>query len=125
MERILIDKQVLDCANMFETAFRALRHDVPGDLRALKGVLTTRNVDNCLAPDELAQYQGYLEEVATDYDDKYSTKHLLVLQPDEFDSYVKKYQKKFPKVEMDKDLVYKVQKGGKIQVLRKRRSSGN
>lgn len=121
MERILIDKQVLDYAKMYETAFRALGHDVPGDLRALKGVLATHNVENCLAADVLNQYQDYLEEVATDYDDKDSTKHLLVLNLDEFDSYVEKYQKKFPKVEIDKDLVYKVQKGGKNPGAKKKK----
>ena len=88
MERILIDKQVLDYAGMYETAFRALRHDVPGDLRSLKTELATHNVDNCLAADVLNQYQAYLEEVAKDYDDSDPTKHLLILRPDAFDSYV-------------------------------------
>lgn len=113
MERILIDKQVLYFANMYETAFRALGHDVPGDLRALKNTLAALNGYNRLTTPEIAQYQGYLEEVAGDYDNTNPSLNLLVLLPDVFNSYIKKYQNTFPLVAMDKVLVYKVQKGGK------------
>ena len=90
MERILIDKQVLDYASMYEKAFRALGHDVPGDLRALKKTLASLNSYNRLSSNELLQYQGYLEEVASDYDFKTNPKkNLLVLPSDEYYTYVK------------------------------------
>ena len=114
MERILIDKQVLGYASMYETAFRALKHDVPGDLRTLKSTLVSLNGYNHLSSAELTQYQGYLEEVACDYDFKADPKkNLLVLPSDEFDTYVTKYQTNYPNVRMDKELVYRVQMGGK------------
>ena len=108
MERILIDKQVLDYASMYEKAFRALGHDVPGDLRALKSKIAAHN--SGISSD----YQGYIEEVASDYDNTIDpSKNLLVLQPDAFDGYINKYQTNYPNVRMDKELVYKVQTGGK------------
>jgi hypothetical protein len=114
MERILIDSKVKSYAEMYETAFRALGHDVPGDLRAKKADLgILNNTYNHLSDVELAQYQGYLEEVATDYNNINKIKNLLVLMPDEFDSYCKKYDTNYPLALMDKDLVYKVQIGGK------------
>jgi len=113
MERILIDSKVKSYAEMFETAFRALGHDVPGDLRAMKNKLATFNAYNRLSARELAQYQGYLEEVASDYDNADKTKNLLVLMPDEFDTYCQKYDGNYLLVSMDKELVYKVQTGGK------------
>ena len=119
MERILIDNQVLGYANLYESAFRAKGHDVPGDLRALKSTIASLNTG--LPPVELAQYQGYLEEVASDYDNTDKTKNLLVLQPDEFDGYVKKYKTNFPLVRMDKELVYKVQKHGKKPGAKKKK----
>lgn len=115
MERILIDDRVKAYAEMYETEFRAYGHDVPGDLRALKGALAALNVHNSLAPVVLAEYQGYLEEIAKDYDNADPSKNLLVLNPDYFDDYVEKYANNYPSVELDKDLVYKVQNtGGKL-----------
>lgn len=99
-------------AKMYETAFRAYGHDVPGELRALKSELDTRNDINNLSTDELDQYKGYLEEVANDYDKADLSKNLLVLLPGEFDGYIKKYNKKFPLVDMKKILVYKIQVSG-------------
>lgn len=107
MERILIDSQVLYYSQMYETAFRALGYDVPGDLRILKTKIAALN--SGLSTD----YLGYLEEVASDYDCADPKKNLLVLQPDEFDSYKKKYKSRYPSVDLKKDLVYRVQKGGK------------
>ncbi len=113
MERILIDDSVKSYAKMYETAFRAYGHDVPGDLRALKSDFDTHNGINNLSADELDQYKGYLEEVAKDYDNTDPTKNLLVLLPGEFDGYIKRYKRKFPFVDLKKELVYKVQVGGK------------
>ena len=113
MERILIDETVNSFAKMYEIAFRAYGYDVPGDLRVMKSCLDTHNGINNLSADELDQYKGYLEEVAKDYDNADTSKNLLVLLPDEFEGYKKKYKRNFPLVEMKKDLVYKVQVGGK------------
>lgn len=113
MERILIDKQVLDYANMYENGFRALGHDVPRDLRTLKNTLAALNSYNNLTPPEMVQYQGYLEEIAKDYDNVDPTKNLLVLQPKEFESYKDKYLNHYPLVELKKDLVYKLPQSGK------------
>lgn len=113
MERILIDDKVKHYAEMYEKGFRAYGYEVPGDLRALKATLASLNSYNSLTATELAQYQGYLEEVASDYDNVDPSKNLLVLMPDEFESYIAKYQSKFPAVVLDKELVYKIQKGGK------------
>lgn len=113
MERILIDSQIESYADMYEKKFRDLRHDVPGDLRALKSELVRFNSHNDLTPEALAQYQGYLEEVACDYDHADKTKRLLVLKPDEFDSYYERYARSYPLVSMEKDLVYRAQIGGR------------
>lgn len=113
MERILIDDTVKSYAKMYEIAFREYGHDVPGDLRALKSDLDTQNGLNNLSADELNQYKDYLEEVAKDYDNVDPSKNLLVLLPDEFDGYIKRYNRKFPLVKMRKKMVYKVQVGGK------------
>ena len=121
MERILIDKQVLGFASLYETKFRALGHDVPGDLRALKNMLATLNKYNHLANEELTQYQGYLEEVAKDYNNSDPKKNLLVLLPDEFDGYVAKYLNNYPLVELNKNLFYKVQRGGRNPGLKNKK----
>ena len=121
MERILIDNHVLGYAKMYERDFRKLGHNVPSDLRALKRDLVSLNIHNHLATDELAQYQGYLEEVANDYDNDDRTKNLLVLMPEEFDAYRQKYEALYPLAIMDKDLVYKVQTGGNNPVLKKKK----
>lgn len=114
MERILIDKLVLRYASMYEKAFRALGHNVPGDLRALKTALVTQNGYNALSEAELLQYQGYLEEVACDYDNLLDPKkNLLVLQPDEFEGYITKYETNYRQVKMNKELVYKIQVNGR------------
>ena len=113
MERILIDSNVEYYAGVYEQKFRARGHDVPRDLRTMKNTLATLNNYNSLLAAEIAQYQGYLEEVAADYDNNIPSLNLLVLPPDNFDSYKKKYIYKFPLVAMDKTLVYKVQIGGK------------
>lgn len=113
MERILIDSQVEHYADMYEKSFRQYGYDVPGDLRALKSRLARYNSYNGLTSIELGQYQGYLEEVACDYDHADKAKHLLVLKPDEFDNYKKKYARNYPFVSLNKDLVYRVQIGGK------------
>ena len=62
MERILIDSQAKGYALQYEKSFRALKHDVPGDLRGWKAVLSALNTYNHLTPVELDQYQKYLEE---------------------------------------------------------------
>ena len=121
MERILIDDRMKAHAEMYETAFRAYGYDVPGDLRALKGKLAELNIHNRLAPDVLAQYQGYLEEIAKDYDNIDPSKNLLVLNPDYFDDYVEKYSNNFPSVKLDKDLVYRVQNIGGNLVPKKKK----
>ena len=100
MERILIDETVNSFAKMYEIAFRAYGYDVPGDLRVMKSCLDTHNGINNLSADELDQYKGYLEEVAKDYDNADTSKNLLVLLPDEFEGYKKKYKRNFPLVEM-------------------------
>ena len=109
MERILIDSRVLSYALQYERDFRRYGYDVPDALRSLKNDLAALNIYNGLASEELTQYQGYLEEIASDYD----TANLLVLMPDEFPNYRDKYESSFPLVAMNKDLVYKVQVGGK------------
>lgn len=113
MERILIDSRVKYFADKYEKDFRAYGYDVPGELRSLKNKLADLNRINHLNAAELSQYQGYLEEVAIDFDNDDPEKHLLVLQPDEFDNYVRKYNSRFQLVKMDKNLVYKIQIGGK------------
>ena len=113
MERILIDNQIRSYALQYEKSFRALNHNVPGDLRGWKAVLSALNIHNHLSLNVLDQYQKYLEEVATDYENVDRTKNLLVLMPDEFDSYCQKYDAKFPLVSMGQDLVYRIQKGGR------------
>lgn len=116
MERILIDKLVLGYANMYEIAFRALGHNVPSNLRMLKSTLATHN--SGISSD----YLGYLEEVASDYDNTTDPKkNLLVLQPDEFNGYVTKYQANYPNAKMDKELVYKIQTGGKHPGAKKKK----
>ena len=87
MERILIDRQVMAYAQQYERDFRAYGYDVPGKLRALKNDLAALNIHNHLTAVELAQYQGYLEEVASDYDNANPAKNLLVLVPNEFQNY--------------------------------------
>lgn len=121
MERILIDNQVMYFADMYETAFRAYEYDVPGDLRALKDTLASFNSYNGLTPLELDQYQGYLEEVANDYDNADKSKNLLVLLPDEFQDYCDKYDINYSLVKLDKDLVYKNQIGGKNPGIKKKK----
>ncbi len=113
MERILIDSQVMAYVQKYERDFRAYGYDVPGKLRALKNDLAALNAHNHLSAALVAQYQGYLEEVASDYDNAEPSKNLLVLMPDEFQNYRSKYASKYPNVEMDRDLVYRIQKGGK------------
>lgn len=121
MERILIDDEVRRYALMYETAFRAIGYDVPGELRGLQTKLAMLNTYNRLSPVELSQYQNYLDEVAGDYDNADPSKNLLVLMPDEFDGYIRKYKTKFPLVDVDKDLVYKVQALGKHSGAKKKK----
>lgn len=121
MERILIDSNVKACAKLYENRFLAKRYDVPADLRDLKAKLDSFNTYNHLSDDELKLYKGYLEEVAKDYDNVDPTKNLLVLMPDEIQNYVEKYDRDFSAVELDKDLVYKVQIGGKNPGAKKKK----
>lgn len=113
MERILIDDQVMSYAQQYERSFRAYGYDVPGKLRALKNDLAALNSHNHLSDALLAQYQEYLEEVASDYDNADPSKNLLVMMPDDIDFYVEKYDKSYRKLKLDRSLVYKVQAGGK------------
>lgn len=108
MERLLIDSTVRSCAEMYEKAFRTT-HNISQDLRGLKTTLARFNSTESY----LSEYQGYLEEVATDYDSNADpSKSLLVLMPDEFENYKNKYSRLFPHVIMDKELVYKNQING-------------
>ena len=97
---------------MYEKIFRKLGYDVPGKLRELKTTLATLNTFNGLTPQVLTQYQGYLEAVASDYDNADKSKNLLILLPDEFQNYCDKYDANFPLAQLDKDLVYRIQIGG-------------
>ena len=115
MERLLIDDNVRKCAAMYEQAFRANNFDVPHELRNIKAKLDQHNGINGLPPAELNQYKDYLEEIANDYDNADPIKNLLILQPQEFQALIQKYQdhQRFGLVTLDKDLVYRVQTGGK------------
>ena len=110
MERLLIDETIKSCAKMYEDAFRSYDYDVPGALRDLKTDLARYNS----AESHLSEYQDYLEEVASDYDNSVDpSKNLLVLMPDEFSNYAQKYATNFPNVDLEKELIYKIQVGGK------------
>lgn len=113
MERLLIDDNVKKCAAMYEQAFRAYKFDVPHELRSIKAKLDQYNGINGLTQTELDQYKDYLEEIANDYDNP--IKNLLVLQPNGFKALIQKYQdlQRFGHIILDKDLVYRVQTGGK------------
>lgn len=115
MERLLIDDNVRKCAAMYEQAFRTYKFDVPHELRDIKAKLDQHNGINGLPQAELDQYKDYLEEIANDYDNADPKKNLLILQTSEFEDLIQKYQnsKRFGLVKLDKDLVYRVQKGGK------------
>lgn len=111
MERILIDKQVMAYAQQYELDFRAKVPDVPGKLRTLKNNLASFNAISHIPSGTL--YLDYLEEVARDYDNADPSKNLLVLKPSDIDKYVQKYENKFLKLDLGRELVYKVQSGGK------------
>ena len=113
MERLLIDSKVMHQAIMYEKNFRKLGYNVPGKLRELKTKLATLNSFNGLTPQVLAQYQDYLEAVASDYDNADKSKNLLILLPDEFKNYCDKYDTNYPLAKLDKDLVYRTQTKGK------------
>ncbi|MGN0086614.1 MAG: HNH endonuclease [Alloprevotella sp.] len=115
MDRLLIDDKVKKCAAAYEQAFRAYKFDVPQELRDIKAQLDQHNGINGLLQAELDQYKDYLEEIANDYDNADPIKNLLVLQPKEFESLIKKYEDphRFGLVKLDKDLVYRIQAGGK------------
>ena len=115
MERLLIDNNVRKCAAMYEQAFRAYKFDVPHELRDIKAKLEQHNGINGLTQTELDQYKDYLEEIANDFDNADTAKQLLILQPKEFEDLIQKYQntERFGLVKLDKDLVYRVQVGGK------------
>ena len=116
MERLLIDDNVRKCAADYEKTFRAHNLNVPQNLRDIKAKLDLYNGINGLLPAELDQYKNYLEEIANDYDNAANpAKNLLVLQPKEFESLIKKYEdpQRFGLVKLDRDLVYRIQAGGK------------
>ena len=104
------------CAADYEKTFRAHNLNVPQNLRDIKAKLDLYNGINGLLPAELDQYKNYLEEIANDYDNAANpAKNLLVLQPKEFESLIKKYEdpQRFGLVKLDRDLVYRIQAGGK------------
>lgn len=112
MERILINDDILKYAQKYEQAFRRYQLDVPTRLRNIASKLDKHNDKNKLSPDELEQYKNYVEEIANDYDNEEDeTKNLLVLQPQHFQEYIDKYER-FD-VELDKELFYHEQGGGK------------
>lgn len=112
MERLLIDDNVRECAELYESAFRALKYDVPGDLRKLKSVLDTYNTQNNLSIAELDAYKQYLEQIASDYDNTADpSKNLLVLPPSEFSDYIDRYN--IAGVDLKKELVYRIQRSGR------------
>lgn len=112
MERLLIDDNVLECAKLYEIAFRGLKYDVPGDLRRLKTELDTYNTYNHLSSTELDAYKLYLEQIAEDYDNALDpSKNLLILQPSEFDDYINRYN--IAGVDLKKELVYRIQSGSR------------
>lgn len=115
MDRILINDDILKYAQMYEQAFRGYQLDVPTKLRKIKEKLDTYNVDNRLSPNVLNEYKAYVEEIANDYDNAADkTKNLLILQPQHFENYIKKYKGvAFQHVKLDKELVYHKQVGGK------------
>lgn len=100
---------------MYEQAFRICQPDVPTELRNIKERLDIYNVDNHLLPNVLDEYKAYVEEIAKDYDNaEDETMNLLVLQPQHFHNYINKYEGVlFQHVELDKELVYHKQIGGK------------
>ena len=116
MDRLLIDADIENIAQQYQTNFRALGIDVPGKLRNLKKSLMECNTKNKLTKDVLKQYCGYLERVAQQYDDADKTKHLLILKPDEFEDYTSKYNNDFPEVKTGKSLYwhYKKKKGKRL-----------
>ena len=115
MDRILINDDILKYAQMYEQAFRGYQLDVPTKLRNIKVKLDTYNVDNHLSQNVLDEYKAYVEEIANDYDNAADkTKNLLILQPQHFQDYIDKYEGvAFQHVELDKELVYHKQVGGK------------
>lgn len=116
MERLLIDDNVRKCAANYEQTFRARNLNVPQNLRDIMTKLDLYNENNGLPIAELNQYKNYLEEIANDYDNAADpAKNLLVLQPKEFESFIKKYEdpQRFGLVKLDKDLVYRIQVSGK------------
>ena len=115
MDRILINDDILKYAQMYEQAFRICQPDVPTELRNIKERLDIYNVDNHLLPNVLDEYKAYVEEIAKDYDNaEDETMNLLVLQPQHFHNYINKYEGVlFQHVELDKELVYHKQIGGK------------
>lgn len=114
MDRLLIDKNVLLCARMYEQTYRGMIKNVPEELRSIKTKLDKYNKENGLTPAILQEYKDYVEEIAKDFDNVDPEKNLLVLQPEHFDNYILKYQGTgFSNVELDKNLVYQEQKKGK------------
>lgn len=115
MDRLLIDENVLQCAKMYEQAFRGKIKDVPTKLRAIKVMLQVHNANSpdVLSANEVLQYESYVEEIAQDFDNANPTKNLLVLQPDNFDAYIQKYEgARFTDVKLDRDILYHVQRSG-------------
>ena len=111
MERILIDSRVLSFARRYDREFRKKGHDVPGDLRSLKNDLARLNTN--LSSSLLDQYMDYLEDVALDYENEDPENNLLLIKPDDIDVLVKEYEDKYSALKLDRDLVYKIQIGGK------------
>lgn len=114
MDRLLIDENVLQCAKMYEQTFRATISDVPAELRSIKAMLQVHNANSAdvLSPNEVRQYEEYVEEIALDFDNADPTKNLLVLQPDNFEAYEIKYQG-ILNGKLDRDILYHVQRNGK------------
>lgn len=122
MDRILISEEILKYAQMYEQAFRKNQLNVPAKLLEIKIKLDTYNAQNGLAPHILDEYKAYVEEIAKDYDSADKTMNLLVLQPQHFQNYINKYEgNSYQHVELDKELVYKIQCRGKKPGVKKKR----
>lgn len=114
MDRLLIDKNVLQCAKMYEQAFRGKIKDVPAKLRKIKDVLDTYNAQNGLSGADLGEYKSYVEEIAMDFDKADPSLNLLVLQPEHFKDYIAKYNEpRFQNVNLGRKLLYHIQIEGK------------
>lgn len=121
MDRILIDDDILKYAQMYEQAFRGRQLDVPAKLREIKTKLDTYNTQNHLAPNVLNEYKAYVEEIANDYNNADRTMNLLILHPQHFQNYIDKYQGRFQHVELNKELVYHIQGGGRRPGLERKK----